>query len=309
VLEKFQDYWNKDKVFIDKVTYLPIPDTAVRLANLQSGDLDMIERVAPSDVAAVKGNSNLTLSEIVGLGYMSMLVNIGNGPRADNPLGKDKRLRQAFSLAIDRDAIAKVAFEGTAVPGNQPFAPNSPWYDKSNPVEPRNIEKAKALMKEAGVDHLQVEMGLDNSPIVTQVMQMIQAMVAEAGFDVSLKTMEFATLLDQETAGNYQIARTDWSGRVDPDGDIHLFVSCKGGLNDMKYCNPEVDRLLNEARLTTDNAARKQKYDAANAILSQDLPIIYIGHESWIWAYKKSVTGFVPSPDGMIRLVGVKKED
>ena len=180
VLEKFQDYWNKDKVFIDKVTYLPIPDTAVRLANLQSGDLDMIERVAPSDVAAVKGNSNLTLSEIVGLGYMSMLVNIGNGPRADNPLGKDKRLRQAFSLAIDRDAIAKVAFEGTAVAGNQPFAPNSPWYDKSNPVEPRNIEKAKALMKEAGVDHLQVEMGLDNSPIVTQVMQMIQAMVAEA---------------------------------------------------------------------------------------------------------------------------------
>ena len=309
LLEKFQDYWNKDKVFIDKVTYLPIPDTAVRLANLQSGDLDMIERVAPSDVAAVKGNSNLTLSEIVGLGYMSMLVNIGNGPRADNPLGKDKRLRQAFSLAIDRDAIAKVAFEGTAVAGNQPFAPNSPWYDKSNPVEPRNIEKAKALMKEAGVDHLQVEMGLDNSPIVTQVMQMIQAMVAEAGFDVSLKTMEFATLLDQETAGNYQIARTDWSGRVDPDGDIHLFVTCKGGLNDMKYCNPEVDRLLNEARLTTDSAVRKQKYDAANAILSQDLPIIYIGHESWIWAYKKSVTGFVPSPDGMIRLVGVKKAD
>ena len=308
VLEKFQDYWNKDKVFLDKITYLPIPDSAVRLANLQSGDLDLIERVAPSDVATVKGNSNLTLADIVGLGYMSMYVNVGNGPRADNPLGKDKRLRQAFSLAIDRDAIAKVAFEGTAVAGNQPFPPNGPWYDKSNPVEARNIEKAKALMKEAGVDRLQVEMSLDNSPIVTQVMQMIQAMVAEAGFDVTLKTMEFATLLDQETAGNYQIARTDWSGRVDPDGDIHLFVTCKGGLNDMKYCNPEVDRLLNEARLTTDNAVRKQKYDAANAILSQDLPIIYIGHQSWIWAYKKSITGFVPSPDGMIRLVGVKKE-
>jgi peptide/nickel transport system substrate-binding protein len=308
VLEKYQDYWNKDNVFLDKVTYLPIPDSAVRLANLQSGDLDMVERLAPSDVATVKGNSNLTVSDIVGLGYMSMYVNVGNGSRADNPLGKDKRLRQAFSLAIDRDAIAKVAFEGTAVPGNQPFSPNSPWYDKSDPVEPRNIEKAKALMKEAGVDRLQVEMGADNSPIVTQVMQMIQAMVAEAGFDVSLKTMEFATLLDQETAGNYQIARTDWSGRVDPDGNIHQFMTCKGGLNDMKYCNPEVDKLLNEARQTTDDAVRKQKYDAANAILSQDLPIIYIGHQSWIWAYKKSITGLVPSPDGMIRLVGVKKE-
>jgi peptide/nickel transport system substrate-binding protein len=308
VLEKFKDYWNKDNVFLDTVTYLPIPDSAVRLANLQSGDLDMVERLAPTDIATVKGDANLTVQSIVGLGYMSMYVNVGNGPRADNPLGKDKRLRQAFSLAIDRDAISQVAFEGTAAPGNQPFPPNSPWYDKQNPLEPRNVEKAKALMKEAGVDRVPVEMGAANSPIVTQVMQMVQAMVAEAGFDMSLKTMEFATLLDQETAGNYQMARTDWSGRVDPDGDIHQFVTCKGGLNDMKYCNPEVDKLLNAARESTDDAVRKQKYDAANAILSKDLPIIYIGHPSWIWGYKKSITGFVPSPDGMIRLVGVKKE-
>jgi peptide/nickel transport system substrate-binding protein len=76
----------------------------------------------------------------------------------------------------------------------------------------------------------------------------------------------------------------------------------------MKYCNPEVDKLLNEARQSTDNGVRKQKYDAANAILSKDLPIIYFGHQSWIWGYKKSVTGFTPVPDGMIRLVGVKKE-
>jgi peptide/nickel transport system substrate-binding protein len=308
VLEKFKDYWNKDNVFLDKVTYLPIPDSSVRLANLQSGDLDMIERLAPTDVATAKGDANLAVSDVVGLGNMGIYVNVGNGSRADNPMGKEKLLRQAFSLAIDRDAISKVAFEGTAAPGNQPFPPNSPWYDKSNPVEPRDIEKAKALMKQAGVDHVQIEMGTDNSPIVAQVMQMIQAMVAEAGFEVSLKQMEFATLLDQETAGNYQMARTDWSGRVDPDGNIHQFMTCKGGLNDVKYCNPDVDKLLNEARQSTDNAVRKQKYDAANTILSKDLPIIYFGHQSWIWAYKKSVTGFTPSPDGMIRLVGVKNE-
>ena len=290
------------------MTYLPIPDSSVRLANLQSGDLDMIERLAPTDVGTAKGDANLAVADIVGLGNMGIYVNVGNGPRADNPMGKEKLLRQAFSLAIDRDAISKVAFEGAAVPGNQPFPPNSPWYDKSNPVEPRNIEKAKALMKQAGVDHVQIEMGTDNSPIVAQVMQMIQAMVAEAGFDVSLKQMEFATLLDQETAGNYQMARTDWSGRVDPDGNIHQFMTCKGGLNDVKYCNPDVDKALNAARQSTDSAVRKQKYDAANAILSKDLPIIYFGHQSWIYAYKKSVTGFVPSPDGMIRLVGVKKE-
>lgn len=306
VLEKFADYWDKDNIFLDKVTYLPIPDSTVRLANLQSGDLDFVERLAPSDAGTAKADANLTYADVVNLGYMSMYINVGNGPRADNPLGKDKRLRQAFSLAIDREAIAKVAFEGTAVAGNQPFPPSSPWFNKSLPVLGRDVEKAKALMKEAGVDRLPVELGASNSPIVMQVMQMIQAMVSEAGFDVSLKTTEFATLLDEQTAGNYQAARTDWSGRVDPDGNIHQFVTCKGGINDTKYCNPEVDKLLDEARQSTDEAVRKQKYEAATAILNDELPIIYFGHQSWIWAFKKSVTGFVPSPDGMIRLVGVK---
>jgi peptide/nickel transport system substrate-binding protein len=306
VLEKFADYWNKDNVFLDKVTYLPIPDSTVRLANLQSGDLDFVERLAPSDAGTAKADANLTYADVVNLGYMSVYINVGNGPRADNPLGKDKRLRQAFSLAIDREAIAKVAFEGTAVAGNQPFPPSSPWFNKSLPVSGRDVEKAKALMKEAGVDRLPVELGAANNPIVMQVMQMIQAMVSEAGFDVSLKTTEFATLLDEQTAGNYQAARTDWSGRVDPDGNIHQFVTCKGGINDTKYCNPEVDKLLDEARQSTDEAVRKEKYDAATTILNDELPIIYFGHQSWIWAFKKSVTGFVPSPDGMIRLVGVK---
>jgi peptide/nickel transport system substrate-binding protein len=132
-------------------------------------------------------------------------------------------------------------------------------------------------------------------------------MVGEAGFDVSLKSTEFATLLNEQTAGNYQFSRSDWSGRVDPDGNIHQFITCKGGINDTKYCNPQVDKLLNEARASTDDAVRKQKYDAAAVILNDDLPIVYLGHQAWIWALRKNVTGFVPAPDGMIRLAGVKK--
>ncbi|PXA90650.1 ABC transporter substrate-binding protein [Caulobacter sp. D4A] len=307
VLEKFKDYWDKDKIFVDKVTYLPIPDTTVRLANLQSGDLDFIERLAPTDVAAVKGNSGLKYDATVNIGYMALYANVGNGPRADNPFGKDKRLRQAFSLAIDREAMNQIVYEGTAVGGNQPFPPNSPWFNKAIPVPARDVAKAKALIKAAGFDRVPVELQIPNNPVAQQMMQILQAMVAEAGFDVSLKSTEFATLLDEQTRGNYQLSRSDWSGRVDPDGNIHQFITCKGGINDTKYCNAEVDKLLNEARASTDDAVRKQKYDAASVILNEDMPIIYLGHQSWIWAYKKSVTGFVPSPDGMIRLQGVKK--
>ncbi|KQV65160.1 ABC transporter substrate-binding protein [Rhizobium sp. Root1220] len=307
VLEKFQDYWDKDNVFIDKVTYLPIPDTTVRLANLRSGDLDMIERLAATDAASVKEDTSLTYADVVNIGYMALYANIANGPRADNPFGKDKRLRQAFSLAIDRDALNQIVYEGTAVGGNQPFPPNSPWFDKDIPVPARDLDKAKALVKEAGFDRVPVEMQIPNNPVAAQMMQIVQSMVAEAGFDVSLKSTEFATLLSEQTAGNYQLSRSDWSGRVDPDGNIHQFITCKGGINDTKYCNPDVDKLLNEARASTDDAVRKQKYDAAAVILNDDMPIIYLGHQSWIWALHKNITGFVPSPDGMIRLTGVKK--
>ncbi|TCU15347.1 ABC transporter substrate-binding protein [Rhizobium sullae] len=307
VLEKFGDYWNKDHIFIDKVTYLPIPDTTVRLANLRSGDLDMIERLAATDAASVKEDASLTYADVVNIGYMALYANIANGPRADNPFGKDKRLRQAFSLAIDRDALNQIVYEGTAVGGNQPFPPNSPWFNKDIPVPARDLDKAKALVKEAGFDRVPVEMQIPNNPVAAQMMQIVQSMVAEAGFDVSLKSTEFATLLSEQTAGNYQLSRSDWSGRVDPDGNIHQFITCKGGINDTKYCNPEVDKLLNEARASTDDAVRKQKYDAAAVILNDDMPIIYLGHQSWIWALHKNITGFIPSPDGMIRLAGVKK--
>ena len=309
VLEKFQDYWNKDNIFIDKITYRPIPDSAVRLANLRSGDLDLIERVAPTDVETVKGDSNLDMVDKVNIGNLGIYFNVGNGARADNPLGKDKRLRQAFSLAIDREAAMQIVYDGTGVAGNQPFPPSSPWFNKDLPVPARDVDKAKALIKEAGFDRVAVELNMANDPIIAQMMQIIQSMVAEAGFDVTLKATEFATLLNDQTAGNYQVSRSDWSGRVDPDGNTNQFYTTGAGLNDMHYSNPDVDKLLSEARQSQDDAVRKQKYDAAGKILAEDLPIVYIGHQAWIWGYNKKVTGFVPSPDGMIRLVGVKKAD
>ena len=307
VLEKFADYWNKDQIHFDKVTYLPIVDSTVRLANLRAGDLDLIERMVPTDVATVKGDAKLAQAQVVNLGFLSIYVNVGHGPRADNPMGKDKRVRQAFSLAIDRDALNQIVYEGTAPAGNQPFAPTSPWYDKSIPVPARDVTKAKALLKAAGYDRVPVEMLISNQPIVGQMMQAVQAMVAEAGFDVTLKTTEFATLLNEETAGNFQTARTDWSGRVDPDGNIHQFVTCKAALNEVHYCNPKVDELLNAARASVDTKVRKEKYDAAAKILDDDMPYIYLGHQSWLWAFDKRLTGFVPSPDGMIRLTGLAK--
>ena len=305
VLEKFPEYWNADNIHFDNLTFLPIPDGTVRLANLQSGDLDIVERLNATDATAVKADSNLAYLEVTGLGYQAITVNIDNGDASDTPFGNEAKVRQAFSLAIDRDAINQVVFEGTVTPGNQPWEPSSPWYNADFPVLARDVEGAKALLAEAGVERLPVELLVSTSPVTQQIGQLIQSMVAEAGFDLTIHTLEFATQLETQSAGNFMMGQTGWSGRVDPDGNIHQFVTCEGGINDGDYCNPEVDALLNEARGLSDPVARKEKYAAATAILQNDLPMIYLYHTAWLYALDKDVTGFVTYPDGMIRLTGV----
>ena len=308
VLEKFSEHWDADKYAFDKVTFLPIPDTTVRLANLRSGDLDMLERLAPSDAAAVKADDALQYEEIVGLGYQGVTFNVANGDQSANPAAQNAKIRKAFSLAIDRQAISKVVFEGIYAPGNQPYPPTSPWYNQDDPVPARDVEAAKALLKEAGQENLTLEVQVTNNPVQTQLMQVVQSMVADAGIQVKLKSMEFASLLADQSAGKYQASQIGWSGRIDPDGNIHQFMTCKGGINDSKYCNPEIDKLLDAARTSNDVAARKEKYVAAQKILSSDLPIVYLYHQAWIFALNKNIGGFTPYPDGMIRLEGMTKK-
>src|SRR5580704_4837689 len=185
IVEKFADYWDKDNVHIDRIIYLPIVDATVRLANLKSGGLDLIERVLATDVKDVRADPKLKLSTALELGYQTLTINVGKGEAAKNPLGKDKRVRQAFELSLDRDAINQVAFNGEFVPGNQWINPENPYYQKSLPIPKRDLAKAKALLKEAGVSlPLTVDYMVPKSAENQQVAELVQAMAGEAGFDV-----------------------------------------------------------------------------------------------------------------------------
>lgn len=306
VLERFEDHWAADEYHFDRVIYQPIPDTTVRLANVRSGDLDMIERTAPSDVPQILADDSLQLFEIPNIGYQGITINVGNGPRSEGPLGSDPRVRQALSLSIDREALNQVVFEGQYVPGNQWAAPGTSWYDESDPLPARDVERARELLAEAGVDTpLRIEMQTANNPIAMQQGQVVQAMAAEAGFDIQLRATEFATLLSENAAGNFDMSQQGWSGRIDPDANIHPFVSCEGGNNDQKYCNAEVDALLAQARAEPDPEARKALYDQTREILSADLPLIYLYHIKYFTTMRQGIEGFEPYADGIIRLRGV----
>jgi peptide/nickel transport system substrate-binding protein len=225
VLDKFADHWEADQYAYDRVIFLPIPDTTVRLANVRAGDLDISERTAPADVPSIRDDERLQLFQIPNIGYQGITLNVGNGPRSEGPLGSDARVRQALSYAIDREALNQVVFEGQYMTGNQWAAPGNGWYDETHPLPARDVERARALLAEAGVQTpLNVELTTGNSPVAMQAGQVIQSMAAEAGFNIQLRATEFATLLTENVAGNFDMSLQGWSGRIDPDANIHPFV-------------------------------------------------------------------------------------
>src|SRR5262249_27423032 len=152
-----------------------------------SGGLDLIERVAATDLDAVRKDNRLKLTTITSLAYDGITINTGNGERAKNPLGQDKRVREALGLAIDRDALNQVVFNGEFAPGNQWEPPSSPWYVKELPVPKRDVAKAKALLAAAGVAKPSITMTVPNGTEALRAAQVIQAMAGEAGFDIKLQ--------------------------------------------------------------------------------------------------------------------------
>jgi peptide/nickel transport system substrate-binding protein len=306
VFEKFADYWNKDNVFIDRVVFLPIVDSTVRLANLKSGGLDLIERLLATDIKDVRADPRLKLSTALSLGYEGITINIGND-KNKGPLSQSAKVRQALDLAIDREAVNQVVYNGEFVPGNQWVNPEHPYYQKAFPVRSRDIDKAKALLKEAGITGpVSVDLMVAKNVERETVAQVIQSMAAEAGFDLKIRVTELATALKAAEAGEYQAFILDWSGRIDPDGNSYIFHKTKAPQNYSAYSNPDVDKALEEARFVTDMAQRKSIYEKMTKSVLEDEPIIYLDHRRNLIAHTTKLEGYRAMPDGLVRVVGLK---
>jgi len=306
VFEKFADYWNKDNVFIDRIVYLPIVDPTVRLANLKSGGLDLIERVLATDIKDVRADPKLKLSTAIELGYQGITLNVGKD-KAKGPLSQSAKVRQALDLAIDREALNQVVFNGEFIPGNQWVNPKHPYYQKALAVRAGDIEKAKALLKEAGVaTPIVVDFMVPKGPEFEAAAQVVQSMASEAGFDLKIRVTELATSLKQAEAGEYQAFFLRWSGRIDPDGNSYIFLHSNAPQNYSFWSNAEADKALEEARLVSDLAQRKAIYEKLTKIVMEDAPILYLFHYKILIAHTTKVEGYAPMPDGLVRVVGLK---
>ena len=305
VLERFADYWDAESIKIDRIVFLPIPSASVRLANLQAGDLELIERVSPTDLARIRADPSLELLSAPSLGYQGITINLANPTPRDHPLSADLRVREALELSLDRNIINQVVFDGQFLVGNQSVAPTSPWYIADYPIATRDVERAKALLTEVGQPRVAFELMVANNPEAVRVGEVIQLMAAEAGFDITVRPTEFATALSLFEQGAYDAFLIGWSGRLDPDGNIHPFHTCEGALNEAGYCDEVVTRLLNEARAVSDSAERLALYREAALRYLPNRHLIYLYHTQLFFSHTTRLSGFKAYPDGLIRFQDV----
>ena len=307
VFERYANYWNKAALSFDRITYTPVPDSTVRLANLKSGQFDFIERVASSDMEAIGKDKRLKTSRITGIGYTGITINIGKSEQAQkNPLGRDARVREAFELSLDRQGLAQVVMDNEAMVGNQWVAPTNTYYAKNAAMPKRNVERARALLKEAGVPNPSFTLMTGTNSEAQRMALVVQAMSRDAGFDVKIQATEFATSLNLADKGEYDAYVLAWSGRPDPDGNLYSFHGCKQPLNYAGYCSAETDELLNKSRTLRDVAERKKVFEQIAARVTKERPVIYVYHVNWLWAYNAKLAGVRNVPDGLLRLQGLK---
>jgi len=307
-LDRFAGYRDQAALHFDRVIIRPTPNSSIRLVNLQAGQLDILQDLAPTDVNKVKADGKLKLTTATGLGHSGMNFNLGNGPKGDTPFGRDKRVRAALEAAIDRNVINQVVMDGLFVATNQTEPPTSPWYNKERPVPARDVARAKALLKEAGVEHPVLELRVDNTPRDQQVAEVIQSMAAEAGIEVKLMAAESNANIAAMTAGDFMAHINNWSGRADPDTNISIYIAADSFQNWTKYASAPFNNALERGRAETDPVKRAAIYREVTSIYTEDRPMLYLYNVTWLFAHDAKLKGFVPVPDGLIRVQGMSND-
>jgi peptide/nickel transport system substrate-binding protein len=308
VLERFAQYWNASNVHIDRIVFRPIIESTVRLASLRSGSLDLIERALATDLKEIRADPSLRIATQIEIGYQGITLNIANGDAGKNgPFGKDPRVRQALEAAIDRKVLCDVVFNGECLPGNQWVSPKNAYYQQKYPVPPRNLAAARKLIADAGVaTPIVVDFMVPNNPESRQAAEVLQAMAAEAGFDLKIRVTEFATSIKEAEEGRFQAYFVAWSGRVDPDGNSYIFIKCGAPQNNGHYCNRDVDQWLEQSRVLSKFEERKAVYEKIADATLKEGAIIYLYHRPAIIAHTAKLEGYNQLGDGLVRVVGAR---
>ncbi|MBW3619679.1 MAG: ABC transporter substrate-binding protein [Actinobacteria bacterium] len=297
-LAAFDGYWQDGLPLLDGVDFRFIPEESVKLTNLQSGDVDWIDTVAPERLDQLEGSDDVEVGRVAGNDYWYMATNIAREPFSD------VNVRRAIAFALDPAQIARAAKLDAATPNETAIPETSFWYHEYAPFG-QDVDQAQQLLDDAGQgDGFSMDLMVTNEfPETVQAAQAIASQLSEVGIQVEIRTLDFSTWLAEQGEGNFDSFMLGWLGNIDPDDFYYAQHHSEGGFNFHGYANPEVDELLEEARRETDQDTRKGLYDQVAELIVDDASYIYFYNPDIINAWSPQVSGYETRPDNAVRFV------
>ncbi|PLR91595.1 ABC transporter substrate-binding protein [Bacillus sp. T33-2] len=291
LLTRFDEYWGK-KGKTKNIRFRIMPESSVRLAALQRGDVQIAETMSPDKLNTIKNDQNLEVSQTKTLRVDFLVLEFKNKWIAD------KNFREALSLAIDRKSLVNNVLGGTTIPASSVSPPGTIGFNEDLPVYKFDLEEAKKLVNESGYDGSPIKMGapVGRYAMDKQMGEAIAGMLKKAGVNVELETLEWSSYVPKTDTDAYDIwfiGATDFT--INPskhwDGYFHSATS------ENNYSNPEVDALMDEAIQTIDDGEAADLYKQIQEILHDDKPTLPLYYEPQVIGVRKGVTGFTPRLD------------
>jgi peptide/nickel transport system substrate-binding protein len=244
-------------------------------------------------VADLKRDTSLNVSEIPGIGFSIVMMNTATEPF------NDVRVRRAFSYAIDRASIRKTVYFDNGKQLDSPVPESLTWaYGGPGPYAQRDLNKAKAEMQAAGKTNVKFTFQISNaSPELQQIAELVKDQIKDAGLEMEIQLLEFATVVANGGAGLFQSIGLGWTGDTDPDTMYALYRS-GAGFNYPKYANATVDKLLDDARATPEQAKRGELYKQVQKILWEEQPYIVYFNSPQILVTRKTVQNYQNTYNG-----------
>ncbi len=296
VVERFAGYW-RGAPPIERIVFRPISDETVRLTNLRSGTVQLVDAVPAQAVGALGRDAGITMKQAVGLGFNAFSFNITRPPF------DDVRVRQAFTTAIDKQAVLRAVYFGTGSIAYGTIPPSMAWaFDPAFASFKPSVDAARKLLAAAGhTAPVPVSITVTNSPAQVRTAEVLQAQANSAGFKVEVKQIDATSLIAVLRQKDFDLCMSPWSGRSDPDGNIYNYFTKAGPNNFMGYQSDAVTDLLVKARSAPDQASRAKLYREAEQQIASDAPMLFLTFPATLQASSKSLS-WLQYPDGAFRL-------
>ncbi|WP_217586263.1 glutathione ABC transporter substrate-binding protein [Lentibacillus saliphilus] len=297
-LVKNEDYWG-EQAGVDKVVFEVVPEGSTRLAMLETGEAHITDEVPVNDIERINNTDNLRIERVEGLAVEYL------GFNTQSPIFENVKLRQAVSHAIEREAIIEGIYNNVGTLANSALSPNVFGYSKDATPYEYDINKAKELVKESGVDTSQeIQLITSDRKERIDMAEVIQSQLKGIGLNVNIQVLEYGAFIESIDTGDNDMFISGW-GNATGDGDYNqynLFHSDSHGSagNSFFYTNEQVDQLIEEGRAVSDPEKRKEIYAQTQQIELEEAVYVPIRNYEQLAAANEAVQGFSITPVGYL---------